>query len=136
SLIPSPRALLASELGEVPVLVLGVARLGTLLHDDFDRLALVLVEHVVDDARRARADAARAALLLRLPDRDDEQHDRREPDERAHHSYRSASIGSSREALNAGYMPKNRPTEAEKPRPSANAHHGSEMGKPDARCTA
>ena len=46
------------------------------------------------------------------------------------YSYRSASIGSSREALNAGYMPKKRPTDAENPRPIANDHQGSEMGKP------
>ena len=52
------------------------------------------------------------------------------------HSYLSASIGSRREALTAGYMPKKMPTEAEKPRPMANDHHGREMGKPDTRCTA
>src|SRR3954468_16601850 len=49
------------------------------------------------------------------------------------YSYRSASIGSSREALNAGYIPKNRPTEAENPRPIANDHQGSEIGKPEIR---
>src|SRR4051812_5874211 len=51
------------------------------------------------------------------------------------YSYRSASIGSSRDALNAGYMPKKMPTDAEKPRPIANDHHGSEIGKPEKKCT-
>ena len=32
-----------------------------------------------------------------------------------HHSYRSASIGSSKAALRAGYRPKNRPIRTEKP---------------------
>jgi len=46
------------------------------------------------------------------------------------YSYLSASIGSRREGLKAGYMPKNR-----LPRPRsrcrmANDHHGREMGKP------
>src|SRR3954453_10560896 len=54
---------------------------------------------------------------------------------RAGFSYRSASIGSSRDALNAGYMPKKMPTDAEKPRPIANDHHGSEIGKPEKKCT-
>ena len=58
------------------------------------------------------------------------------PDERVRgaigrYSYRSASIGSKREALTAGTIPKNTPTEAEKPIPKANDHHGSEMGKPE-----
>src|SRR5581483_11134174 len=52
------------------------------------------------------------------------------------YSYRKASIGSRREALKAGYMPKKMPTDAENPMPIANDHHGSEIGKPDARCTA
>ena len=52
------------------------------------------------------------------------------------YSYRSASIGSRREALNAGYIPKKMPTDAENPRPIANDHHGSEIGKPETRCTA
>src|SRR2546426_11916592 len=52
------------------------------------------------------------------------------------YSYLSASIGSRRDALNAGYIPKKMPTDAEKPRPIANDHHGSEIGKPDNRCTA
>src|SRR5262245_41596934 len=51
------------------------------------------------------------------------------------YSWRSASIGSRREALMAGYMPKKIPTDAEKPRPIANDHQGSEMGKPDTRWT-
>ena len=51
-------------------------------------------------------------------------------------SYRSASIGSRRDALNAGYMPKKMPTDAEKPMPMANDHHGSEIGKPETRWTA
>src|SRR5438552_4436042 len=51
------------------------------------------------------------------------------------YSYRSASIGSRREALNAGHMPKKIPTDAEKPRPIANDHHGSEMGNPDSTWT-
>ena len=33
-------------------------------------------------------------------------------------------------------MPKNTPMPAEKPMPMANDHHGSETGKPVARCTA
>ena len=37
--------------------------------------------------------------------------------------------------MNAGYMPKNRPTAAENPSPMANDHHGSDTGKPEARCT-
>ena len=46
---------------------------------------------------------------------------------------RSAGLrsGSSRAALKAGQMPKKMPTEAEKPMPMANDHHGSEIGKPD-----
>src|SRR6185436_200188 len=52
------------------------------------------------------------------------------------YSYRRASIGSRREALNAGYMPKNRPTAAENPRPIAKDHHGSETGKPEMRWTS
>jgi hypothetical protein len=55
-------------------------------------------------------------------------HVRLKPD--ATHSYRSASIGSRREALNAGHIPKKMPTDAEKPRPIAKDHHGSEMGRP------
>src|SRR5262245_43143597 len=51
------------------------------------------------------------------------------------YSYRNASIGSRRDALNAGHIPKKIPTDAEKPRPIANDHHGSEMGKPDTRWT-
>ena len=47
------------------------------------------------------------------------------------YSCRSASIGSSRAARTAGTMPKKMPTVAEKPRPMANDHQGSEMGKPD-----
>jgi hypothetical protein len=47
------------------------------------------------------------------------------------YSYLSASIGSRREAFTAGYMPKKMPTAAEKPRPSANDHQGSDTGKPD-----
>ena len=58
------------------------------------------------------------------------------PRARRVYSYRSASIGSRREALTAGYMPKKMPTEAEKPRPMANDHQGSEMGKPETRWTA
>ena len=49
------------------------------------------------------------------------------------YSCRSASIGSRRAARNAGTMPKKIPTAAEKPRPTANDHHGSETGKPVAR---
>ncbi len=52
------------------------------------------------------------------------------------HSYLSASMGSRRDALTAGYMPKKMPTDAEKPSPSANDHQGSEMGNPEMRCTA
>ena len=52
------------------------------------------------------------------------------------YSYRSASIGSRRAARTAGTMPKKMPTAAEKPRPSANDHQGSEMGKPVATWTA
>jgi hypothetical protein len=52
------------------------------------------------------------------------------------YSYRRASIGSRREALKAGYMPKKMPTDAEKPRPIANDHHGSEIGNPETRWTA
>src|SRR5499427_2319414 len=33
-------------------------------------------------------------------------------------------------------MPKKMPTEAENPSPMANDHHGSEIGKPDAKWTA
>src|SRR5262245_8203190 len=51
------------------------------------------------------------------------------------YSYRSASMGSRRDALKAGYMPKKRPTDAEKPMPIANDHHGSEIGKPETRWT-
>ena len=47
-----------------------------------------------------------------------------------HHSYLRASIGSSREALIAGHMPKKMPTRLEKPRPRAKDHHGSDTGKP------
>src|SRR5262249_44449005 len=46
------------------------------------------------------------------------------------YSYRSASMGSKRDALNAGHMPKKMPTDAEKLSPIANDHHGREMGKP------
>ena len=53
--------------------------------------------------------------------------------ETGYYSYLSASIGSSRDALNAGYRPKKIPTLAEKPIPIANDHQGSEMGKPDSR---
>src|SRR5215471_839617 len=53
----------------------------------------------------------------------------------AAYSWRRASIGSRREALKAGYMPKKMPTDAEKPRPIANDHHGSEIGNPEAKCT-
>src|SRR6185503_16492159 len=74
------------------------------------------------------------------------QDDDEEPNRGGHHiiqgtwvpspySYRRASIGSRREALKAGYIPKKMPTDAEKPRPIANDHHGSEMGKPEARWT-
>ena len=38
--------------------------------------------------------------------------------------------------MNAGYIPKKIPTEAEKPIPMANDHHGSEIGKPEIRWTA
>src|SRR5436190_20109057 len=51
------------------------------------------------------------------------------------YSYLSASIGSRREALNAGNRPKKMPTLAEKPMPSAKDHHGSETGKPVSQCT-
>ena len=34
-------------------------------------------------------------------------------------------MGSRREALKAGYIPKKMPTEAEKPSPMANDHHAS-----------
>ena len=40
-------------------------------------------------------------------------------------------MGSSRAALKAGKMPKKMPTAAEKPRPMAKDHQGSEIGKPD-----
>src|SRR5215471_10239893 len=40
-------------------------------------------------------------------------------------------MGSRRDALKAGYMPKKMPTEAENPRPIANDHHGREMGNPE-----
>ena len=33
--------------------------------------------------------------------------------------------------MKAGKMPKKMPTEAEKPMPMANDHHGSEIGNPD-----
>jgi RNA polymerase sigma-70 factor (ECF subfamily) len=46
------------------------------------------------------------------------------------YSYLSASIGSSRAARIAGYMPKKIPTVAEKPSPRPNDHRGSEMGNP------
>ena len=49
------------------------------------------------------------------------------------YSYRRASTGSRRDAVNAGYIPKKRPTDAEKPMPIANDHHGSEIGKPETR---
>src|SRR5438128_10930776 len=52
------------------------------------------------------------------------------------YSCRRASIGSRRDALNAGYMPKKMPTDAEKPRPIAKDHHGSETGKPETRWMA
>ena len=51
------------------------------------------------------------------------------------YSYRSASIGSSRDALMAGNRPKKMPTLAEKPMPSANDHQGSETGKPESQWT-
>ena len=37
--------------------------------------------------------------------------------------------------MTAGYIPKKMPTDAEKPRPMANDHQGSEMGKPESRWT-
>ena len=46
------------------------------------------------------------------------------------YSWRSASIGSRLEALMAGNNPNTMPTADENPRPSANDHHGSEIGKP------
>src|SRR6186997_630730 len=122
------------EVGQVAVAVLWILGRGALFDDDLDRVAFVLVQHVVDGAGRAGADAAAAALTAGLGDRGDEQHDDDQPDGGRHHSYRRASIGSSREALKAGYIPKKMPTAAEKPRPIANDHHGSEIGKPVARC--
>src|SRR5262245_25154100 len=120
------------EIRQVAVLVLRIARLGPFLEDDLDGVPLVLVQHVVDDSGRAGADAAAAAVGPGLTNGEYEEDDREDPDDRGH-SYRSASIGSSRDALNAGYIPKKIPTDAEKPRPIANDHHGSEMGKPVAR---
>ncbi len=52
------------------------------------------------------------------------------PAEGRAYSYRSASIGSRRDALMAGNKPKNIPTLAEKPMPMAKDHQGSETGKP------
>src|SRR6202008_2870073 len=52
------------------------------------------------------------------------------------YSYRSASIGSRREARMAGTMPKNTPTVAEKPKPIAKDHQGSETGKPVSQLTS
>jgi hypothetical protein len=51
----------------------------------------------------------------------------------ADYSYRSASIGSSRDALIAGNRPKKMPTLAENPIPIANDHHGNETGNPEAQ---
>src|SRR5258708_25577835 len=51
------------------------------------------------------------------------------------YSYRKASIGSSRDALNAGNNPKKMPTLAENPIPSAKDHHGNETGKTDSPWT-
>ena len=48
------------------------------------------------------------------------------------YSYLNASIGSNRDALTAGIIPKKIPTEAEKPIPRANDHQGSEIGNPEA----
>jgi hypothetical protein len=53
--------------------------------------------------------------------------------ETGNYSYRNASIGSRRDALNAGNRPKKMPTLAEKPMPSASDHLGSEMAKPDSQ---
>ena len=44
------------------------------------------------------------------------------------HSYRSASIGSRRDALKAGKRPKKMPTPPEKANPMANDHHGIDTG--------
>src|SRR5262249_56351193 len=105
----------------------------------------------VDESGGAEPEADAGPLALRTPDRDDQDDCGDEPDERRHitsrsaspwppapspYSYLSASIGSSRDALNAGYMPKKMPTDAEKPRPIANDHHGSEIGNPDSACTS
>ena len=45
-------------------------------------------------------------------------------------------MGSSREARQAGNMPKKMPIDAEKPSPSAKDHHGSDTGKPDTTLTS
>src|SRR4029453_14090296 len=58
-----------------------------------------------------------------------------QPDARSPYSYRSASIGSMRDALMAGKRPKKMPTLAEKPMPRANDHQGSEIGKPETQWT-
>ena len=57
----------------------------------------------------------------------------------AHHSYRSASIGSSRDALHAGYRPKQMPTSALNPTASAITSRRTSIGQPKrsaSRCAA
>ena len=51
------------------------------------------------------------------------------------HLYRFANQLGTPNVLTAGHMPQKMPTEAEKPRPMANDHQGSETGKPEIRCT-
>ncbi|WP_210252558.1 hypothetical protein, partial [Aminobacter sp. MDW-2] len=52
------------------------------------------------------------------------------------YSWRSASTGSSRAALDAGYHPKNKPTEAEKTMASTGALSPMKMGHPASRPAA
>src|SRR5206468_6411198 len=69
-------------LGQVPVTILGIPRAGPFLDDDFDGLALVLVEHVIDAAGGGGTHVPAAPALPR--ERDDHQDDCHRPDNRGY----------------------------------------------------
>src|SRR4029079_10370259 len=72
---------LACELREIAVLVFRIARLGALLDDHLDGLALVFVEQFVHRAHRGRANPGSTSRASALHEEQDDDADDHDPDQ-------------------------------------------------------
>src|SRR5262249_14380249 len=139
------RQVLAAQLSLGPRPARAESGLVFLEHDERCPEALEIADHVVVEARDDRdhrddgpdthhdAEDGQGGAQLVRPDGQQRESDvlAEAPPEtgRARHSYRSDSIGSSLEALTAGYRPKKIPTESETRSPTRTAQRGVSAGR-------